>query len=127
MAYANWPSTVPHEPWASAWSLKPARAPLETEMEQGNVRLRRRPGDDLATMSWGRSLTSAQMNAFRSFLETINGGTARFTMPVMMGGIACETRLVQIVADSLQYSMTAGGRTIVQMTLLVFPATMVPA
>ena len=127
MAYAQWPSAVPHMPWVSMWGVKPARAALETEMEGGNVRLRRRPGDDVAVMQWGRALKPAEMVAFKAFLASINHGASRFLMPVMLDGVTCEDRVVQISADSLQYSMTSGATPVVQMTLLVFPAAMVPA
>lgn len=127
MAYLDWPSAVPFRPERSAWGYVPGREALATEMDGGDVRQRRRAGDDLGTMQWGRSLTTTQMASFKAFLPTIANGAARFLMPVSVDGQTYETRVVQIVrgAGGIQYS-SLGVETMVQFTALIFPASMTP-
>jgi len=126
MSLPTWPSDVPYRSLPDGWGAKPYRTPLETDMDGGNVRVRRRPGDGLGTMSWKVELTAAQMASFRSFVETtLRFGTARFSMPVTLDGSTYETRTVQIVGGSLQYSTPGGGVAAVQMDLRVFPASVV--
>jgi len=65
VSYADWPLAVPYRSEREPWGLSPAREALATDMESGDVRQRRRPGDDLGTMTWGRGLGPAQLSAFR--------------------------------------------------------------
>lgn len=119
-----WPVTVPYESSPDRWSIKPVRAPLKTEMEAGNVRIRRRPGDNLKVMRWGRILTTAEFEAFTTFIEdTIYGGTARFTMPVSLNGATYVDRIVQIDAETIDDSHLGGLQVAVSFAAFVFPAS----
>lgn len=129
MAYASWPATVPYECEAVAFTRRPYREMLETEMEGGNTRLRSRPGDKVETVTWARRFTADQFAAWRSFLsDTIARGTARFLMPIW-NGAAYEVRVVQIVGGGGGVSEAVTGRglfTRVSFSLLVLPAELVP-
>ncbi|MDF2809308.1 MAG: hypothetical protein K0S56_339 [Microvirga sp.] len=127
MAYAEWPSAVPFRPERSAWGYVPGREVISTEMEGGDTRQRRRPGDGVGTGRWGRGLTGAQMASFTAFLATIGGGATRFLMPVSLDGQTYTTRVVQIIggAGGIQYG-SIGAETMVSFSLLVLPAELVP-
>ncbi|MCS0501376.1 hypothetical protein [Ancylobacter mangrovi] len=97
MADPAWPTGLPYECEASAWSSMPFRPPLVTEMEGGNVRLRARPGDAIEQQGWARRFTPAQFEIWTAFLrDDLAKGTRRFSMPVWLGS-AYGTRTVQIL------------------------------
>lgn len=127
MAYAEWPATIPFRSERSPWGYVPGREALATEMEGGDTRQRRRPGDGVGMARWGRGLTAAQMVAFGDFLATIGDGAARFLMPVSLDGQTYTTRVVQIIggAGGIQYG-SIGAETMVSFSLLVLPAELVP-
>jgi hypothetical protein len=126
MAIPVWPSGVPNSPLRDSWKVKRFRAPLETEMEGGNVRARRRPGDNLIEMQWSRVLNSTQMAAFETFVETtIYGGAARFTMSVSLDGLSTTSRTVQMRPGSLEYTSFSPVLAQVSFTMFVFPASVV--
>lgn len=127
MTYPEWPLDLPFRPWREAWNYVPGREALQTEMEGGDARQRRRPGDDVGSMQWGRTFTADQMAAWKSFLVTISGGAARFLMQVPTDGANYEARVVQVVGGSGGVSYSAVGvETQVSFSLVVFPADMVP-
>ena len=100
------------------------RTHLETEMEGGNVRVRRRPAGRLPLIQWGRYLNPTEMAAFRTFVETtLFDGTSRFTMQVSLGGGAYESRTVQIQSGSLKWAAIGGNEGHVTFSLYVFPAS----
>lgn len=124
MALAGWPAGVPSAPLVEYWGVKPFRDPLSTDMEGGDERLRPRPGDAVATLRWGRRLLPAQAAALDTFLRvTLRNGAARFTMPVTLVPGVTETRVVQMVAGSLDVSAVSADRSLVTFQLRVFPAT----
>lgn len=117
-----WPVTVPYHSEPGRWGLTPVRAPLKTEMEGGNIRIRRRPGDNLKVKRWGRMLTTAEFEAFTTFIEeTIYGGTARFTMPVSLNGATYVDRIVVIDAETIEVNHLGGMQVAVAFTMFVFP------
>ncbi|WP_018390926.1 hypothetical protein [Ancylobacter sp. FA202] len=124
MSYAEWPSGVPFRPERDMWGVKPVRDAAETQMEGGNVRLRRRPGDRLATMRWGRQLNPAEAAAFLAFIASIGEGTHRFLMPVCLDGSTYVIRLVQITGGLPEETTPGGGWLTVNLSLLVFPVEM---
>lgn len=118
-----WPVTVPYESSPDRWSIKPVRAPLKTEMEAGNVRIRRRPGDNLKVMRWGRMLSTAELADFNTFLETtIYGGAGRFTMQVSLDGATYVSRLVLMDAETIEITHLGGLQVAVSFAAFVFPA-----
>lgn len=127
MAYVNWPADVPHRPERGNWNVKRGREALATEMEGGDTRQRRRPGDDVASMQWARGLNATQMAAFEAFIATVGEGAARFLMPVSFDGQNYTTRVIQIVggAGGISYG-SIGAETLVSFSALVFPASMTP-
>ncbi|MBB6306215.1 hypothetical protein [Xanthobacter tagetidis] len=123
MALPTWPTGVPNAPLRDSWDVDRFNANLETEMEAGNVRVRRRPWN-LIVMQWSRVLNPTQMTAFETFVTTtISGGAARFAMSVSLDGSTFVTRTVQMRAKSLKYSSFAPDLTQVSFTMLVFPAS----
>jgi hypothetical protein len=120
MPLPAWPVDVPHQQRRQDWQIpQPFISALETEMDGGNVRLRSRPGSDVATVQWRRRLTSSQFTSFDTFVRTtISNGTSRFTMPVWLG-TSYVTKTVQIVKDSLAIAQD-GLFISVSMTLRVY-------
>lgn len=127
MNYIEWPPTLPYLPWRDQWGYVPGREVLATEMDGGDTRQRRRPGDDLGTMKWGRTFSAAEMALWKVFLASIAGGAARFLMHVSTDGATLEVRVCQIVggAGGISYAIV-GLETQVSFSLLVFPADAVP-
>ncbi|HQS08715.1 MAG: hypothetical protein B7Y12_02200 [Rhizobiales bacterium 24-66-13] len=122
MALPVWPATLQYRSLRDAWGGVPFRDPLGTEMEGGNTRLRRRPGDDVGTYAWAGIFNAAQMATFMGFVETTTGnGSSRFTMQVSRDGVTYVSRTVQIVVGSLKFSSAGGANTQVSFSLLVFP------
>lgn len=125
MSLPGWPASIPYQSLRSAWGGMPARAPLATDMEDGNTRQRSQTGSDVGTYSWGGILTAAQIAAFQTFfLVTLDNGARRFRMFVSRDGVTHEERPVQIVAGSLKYAAAGGPNTLVQFSILVFPASL---
>ena len=124
MTIPAWPASVPYRPDPGQWSVKPVRAALKTDMEAGNVRIRRRPGDRLQVMQWGRMLSTAEMTDFRTFLDTTTyGGVSRFTMQVTLDGASYVSRVVQIDPETIQIAHAGGTTTLLSMSLFVLPAS----
>lgn len=123
MTIPSWPSTVPYASEQEYWNGAPFRAPLSTEMEGGNIRLRRRPGDNIGTYAWGRILKPTEASDLNTFLmTTLNNGASRFTMQVSRDGTTYTSRVVQLVAGSLKYASAGGDKTLVTFNLTVFPS-----
>jgi hypothetical protein len=96
MTLPVWDTNVPSRA-RDGWQMtEPNLAPLASEMDGGNVRLRRRPGDNVAKIMYPLiPLTDAQFALFRTFYRTtISGGVSRFTMSLMTDN-AVETKTVQ--------------------------------
>lgn len=95
-------------------------------MEGGNVRVRRRPGDKVATAALSFQWTSAQVVIWEDFLTNeIANGTSRFVMQLQVNGAACARRLVQITG-AVAYRGRQGPRYLYEFSVLVFPAEMTP-
>ena len=120
MPLPAWPVEVPYLQRRQDWQIpQPFISPLETEMDGGNVRLRSRPGSNVATVQWRRRMTSSQYTGFDTFVRaTISNGTSRFTMPVWLG-TSYVTKSVQIVKDLLAIAQD-GLFISVSMTLHVY-------
>ncbi len=124
MAIPDWPDEVPYESLRAEWDVTPFRSHLETEMESGDVRVRRRTAARLPLMSWAQVMDDAQFAAFRTFVETtIYDGTSRFRMPVTLDGATFETRTVQFQAKSISWASFAPGLIRASAKLYIFPAS----
>ena len=85
MPIPSWPS-VPYQPLANSCKRDPLLPPIRTEMEGGNVRQRRRPGDSVSVISQTIRLTDSEFNSLESWVSASAGsGVARFTMSVWLG------------------------------------------
>jgi hypothetical protein len=87
---------LPNRPLVDSWEQPDLyQDPIITDMEGGNKRLRRRPGDDVEMIQFEMNFTKAQYATFKAFVrDTLFNGTSRFTMNVWMGN-AMESRRVQ--------------------------------
>ncbi|MFC7399594.1 hypothetical protein ACFQU1_20485 [Chelatococcus sp. GCM10030263] len=101
MALPSWPASVPSKPQLSSWSIDQlARPLLETDMDGGNVRARRKFVDVIAQMPYAIVMSATQYAAFKAFLLTDLGqGAAEFTMPVYTG-TGCESKTVRIIGGA---------------------------
>lgn len=118
MSHPVWPVGLPANPRTGDWKMNPKLAPIATEFEQGNLRQRARPGDNIRVIEQKLRWTKAQYAVWESFY--LANGTGRITMPVYLGGSALVDRTVQIVGVSeTQYE---GIKFIVPMKLRVYGA-----
>jgi hypothetical protein len=119
MAIPAWPASVPSKPQLSSWSIDQlARPLLETDMDGGNVRARRKFVDVIAQMPYAVLMTVAEYATFKSFLLTDLGqGAAEFTMPVYTG-TGCESKTVRIIggANAVKVQLV-GSRRLVSFSL----------
>lgn len=123
MPLPAWPA-VPYRPLRNGYRKSPLLAPIRTEMEGGNVRLRRRPGDNVALVSQTIWMTKSDFATLESWVSgTLGGGVARFTASVWLGS-AYSTKTCQFEASGQEfpYSVSSiGSDTVaVSMTLRVF-------
>lgn len=122
MAIPTWPAGLPTEPIRDSFSIQPwGPSPIVTEMEGGNTRVRRRPGDDVQLVSQTLRMTADQIAMFKTwFKDSIGGGSGRFSAAVWNGS-AYVTRTCQFnLAQPLRYSEPAVGLTDVAMSLRVY-------
>lgn len=121
MAYPNYVANVPYKPLAGSWSMpQPALPPLATEMDGGNLRKRRRPGDDVAIIEFRVGMTRAEYSTFDTwFRDVIFNGASRFNMSVWLGA-AFSTKVVQFDGDSQPTPSEYGLDVIVPMKLRVY-------
>jgi len=87
MTVPTWPSGVPYESLKDGFSIQPWSAnAITTQMEGGNTRSRRRPGDNVATVKQSVQMSLAELETFKTwFASTIGGGAGRFSMNVWTG------------------------------------------
>lgn len=121
MALPNWPA-IPYAPQANSWQRKPwGPGPIITEMEQGNVRQRRRPGDKVALVTQTIRFAAAELATFETwFGDTLGGGTGRFRADVW-NGASFDNRVCQFnLSSPLQYGAVTDDVTDVTMQLRVY-------
>jgi hypothetical protein len=121
MALSTWPD-VPSQPQVDGFQQTPWSAPaIVTEMNGGNSRSRRRPGDNVTALLQRIRMTDSQLATFESwFSETLGGGAGRFTMDVWTGA-AYENKVCQFnLSQPVQYAYVADDITDVVMQLKVF-------
>ena len=122
MTLPAWPDTVPTTA-RDGWQM-PAMfvAPLATDMDGGNQRLRARPGGHVATISYPLApLTEAQYADFVTFVRsTLNNGTSRFTMSILSDSATYGTKTVQFDGGKSPTISRASGFVNVVLPLRVF-------
>lgn len=108
MALPEWPN-ISYEPRRDSWRKDPLRPPIRTEMEGGNIRIRRRPGDNVAIISQTVELTQDELNTLDAWVSTtLGGGVARFSMLVFLGGPVFVSKTVQFEAGSESFPYAVG-------------------
>ncbi|WP_029084768.1 hypothetical protein [Bradyrhizobium sp. th.b2] len=119
---------VPAFPIANAVILKDGfglqrmRDPIATDMEQGNMRQRARPGDNVGTVTQTVRFYAADYDTFAEWVKTtLNLGTARFTIDVWLG-TSLANKVCQFVkpGTTLVASWPNPGQVDVRMTLRVY-------
>lgn len=120
MANPDYSTTgLPTSHLIGSWSIpKPYREPAATDMDSGNVRLRRQPGDEMYQIQFSLMYTLAQYATFKTWLNTFRG-IGRFSMRVYDGAAYA----VQTVQFSQPYSVEEVPPKLVRVTfqLWVFP------
>jgi hypothetical protein len=115
-----YPNTVPHLPDLSSFDIARYLPPLRTEMEGGNTRARKRPGDDVATISQSIPMTTAQWGTLLTFVKTtLVNGTARFTMDVW-DGIQCQEDRTVMLAGEPKPTRLGAGKVLVSFPIRVY-------
>lgn len=111
---------LPYSHLVDSWQKpKPYREPLATDMDSGNIRLRRQPGDEIFQIQFDISFTNAQFATFETWVQTFKG-VGRFSMKVYDGS-SYAVRTVQFVQP---YGTTdvPPNRKRVTFQLSVYPA-----
>lgn len=114
--------SINDQPLVDSWSMPSGayRAPTSTDMEGGNVRLRRQPGDEMYELQFDILFTAAEFATFKTFVQTtLGGGVSRFTMNVWTGA-AMETKTVQFVQPYVPTPLPP-VKTAVSFHLRVYP------
>lgn len=122
MTLPAWPGSVPTDA-REGWQMPDMfLAPIATEMDGGNVRLRAQPGNNVATLSYPlRPLTEAQWLDLRTFLRTtINNGASRWTMTLVVDTAAGESKTVQLDKGKSPSVTRSGGWVHVTLPLRVY-------
>jgi hypothetical protein len=119
MAVPDWPAGVPSLPLLESHSIDPMLAPIRTEMEQGNMRRRARPGDDVAVVQQSVAMTKAQYDTLVAWgKSTIGNWTGRFKANVWLGS-SCATKVCQFESAPKPSAFSA-RRISVAMSLRVY-------
>ena len=120
MAVPNWPSTVPYESLKDGFSIKPFADPIQTEMEQGNVRQRARPGDNVSVVQQSIPMTKSQYDALVTWgKSTIGNWTGRFNLSVWLGS-AYATKVCMFTGGAPKPAEYTPTDVLVTMQLRVF-------
>jgi len=81
-----WPSTIPYEALVGSIKADPFRAPLATDMDDGQQRRRRSTTKNIATLAFIIPMDPTAFAAFKAFVrDTLVDGTLPFTMPIWTG------------------------------------------
>lgn len=103
----TWPDAVPHMP--TQWQVSQSnRANLESEMQSGKTRSRRRNTKVIGVASLTIKMTTAQFGVFKAFVANdLGSGSAEFDMP-FWDGTGCPIRRCRIRGGG-QYSYQKTG------------------
>lgn len=121
MVLPVWPASLPVVPLRDGTGpVNLYDPPIETEMEDGPRRMRRRSTTTWATINVRFKLTNAQFATFQTFLrDTLDHGASKFTMPTWKPGatLPLPEKTVQLIGDPQM--QTLGPVNFVAMTLRV--------
>lgn len=97
-------------------------APIASEMDGGNQRLRAQPGNNVAKIDYPlRPLTEAQWLALNTFFRTTLGnGASRWTMTLVATNAAGDSKTVQLDGGKSPTVSRSGGWVHVTLPLRVF-------
>jgi hypothetical protein len=120
MANPDYASTgLPHSHLVDSWAKpKPYLDPTQSDMDGGNKRLRRQPGDEMQQIEFAIMYTDAQFNTFETWVRTFRG-IGRFTMQVYDGSTVAA-RTVQFVEQYVPQAVPP-GRKQVSFKLWIYP------
>jgi hypothetical protein len=109
---------IPDVPIVDSWSEpEPYITPTSTDMDGGNIRLRRQPGDERIQRQFDILFTNAQYATFKAYVKTTLGlGTARFQMRVWDGA----AMVLETVQFSKPYQPTPMPPLYVQVTFVLW-------
>lgn len=114
MALPQWPSTLPTTPLRDGTSIDSLRQkPIETTMEDGTRRQRKRSTTPLSEVTLQFFLRADQITTFREFVtDTLPDGVGRFEMPVWEPGAAqpYPVRVAQIFGGASAVKIRNVGR-----------------
>lgn len=122
MAHPAWPVGVPYQPMIDGFQpIQRVLPPIVTDMEGGNQRQRRRPGDNVGIVGQTIIMEAVPFETFTAWWkETLSLGTARFTVPVWLG-TDYVTKTCQFTTDGRpQDSFFVPGVVKVAMKLRVY-------
>lgn len=122
MTLPTWPVDVPFAPMVDGFQpIQRVLQPIVTDMEGGNQRQRPRPGDNIGVLGQTIIMDAAPFATFTTWwTETLNLGTARFTVPVWLG-TNFVTKTCQFTPDGKpQDSYYLPGAVKVSMKLRVY-------
>ena len=126
MAYPLWPAALPAAQQEGSNTGDMFSDALETDMDGGNVRKRRRPWQDMGRKSLSFRFDAAQTVVWSTFVrDTLENGTKRFVMPISVDGLACEYRVVQIIGTP-SYNGRSGQLRLFSFDAYIMPADMTP-
>jgi hypothetical protein len=110
MADPAWPAGIPHEFLRDDFAgAEPHLPPLETEMEGGVVRMRRRFSKAVATVQASIYLSDTQFETFRVWVrDTLLHGTQRFTVPIYVT-TGYATKTCQLVGGTYKWARMGVG------------------
>lgn len=110
-----WPIGISYEPERDSWSQRPFLAPLASEMDGGNVRLRSKPGDRVRIIQQSIVVPNdAYADTLEPFL--IENRAARVIMPVWLGK---EFKTCMVQLTEIQTGAVGIGSTRVSMSVRV--------
>ena len=119
MTIPVWPAGLPYASTNTDFGIDELDNPvLETEMNSGTVRQRRKYSISITLMKLGIEMSNAQLAVFDAFYASIGNGAARFSMPVWKAG-AYVNRNVSIVGGKVGKSQIAVSYQKVMMTVRI--------
>ncbi|MGJ5000579.1 hypothetical protein ACQR10_04595 [Bradyrhizobium sp. HKCCYLRH2060] len=122
MTLPVWPIATYAPQQDSFQPIQRMRDPLATDMEGGNTRQRKRPGDNVGTLTQTIWMTMAEHDTFVDWVKTTLGnGTGRFTMNVWLGsGFVSKTCQFIKPGTQLTYAYLTTDVVAVTMSLRVY-------
>lgn len=111
-----WPSGVPSLAVQDSMTAAPFRAPLATDLEDGNRRYRRSVTKNIATVPFSIHMENSEFATFKAWVrDTLVDGTLPFTVPIWDG--ATYTTKTCTFTQPYQDNPEGGFRHTVSLTL----------